>query len=385
MLISLDAAGHERAEHDLRDHPRRRRDEPDPVGRPHRTRGHCAARGPGRCVRAADPVDGDRLRRRAAAGLVPGTEGTPSPRRGDPAQGRQLDGQQRVRRQQPAADRGRRRRHQAPEAAVGEPGVDRGADDRTDHRRTADARTVHGRLRHRAGDQLPEPGRTAPSRGQPRRQRAVGGVADLRRWHLHRHPQQHRHGRSDVAQLPGGDSGVVGAVPGGDHRGGVDAVHLLHVQRRVLLRRAADPVRGRRQLRHHPGGNGARVSGWPAGASAQPAGTVHLPAGGPGQGRVRRPPEVHPEVGHRHLDAADGRQPAVRPVSARGLTSYQGAFCNDASNRLRHQRHGQCRYCHLPEPGPQRPHRGRRLRAEFAAQGQLAARTARTGFRFHRL
>ncbi|KAG0945451.1 hypothetical protein G6F31_014456 [Rhizopus arrhizus] len=27
-----------------------------------------------------------------------------------------------------------------------------------------------------------------------------------------------------------------------------------------------------------------------------PAGTVHLPAGGPGQGRVRRPPEVHPEV-----------------------------------------------------------------------------------------
>lgn len=39
----------------------RRRDEPDPVGRPDRTRGHRAARGPGRCLRAADPVDGDRL------------------------------------------------------------------------------------------------------------------------------------------------------------------------------------------------------------------------------------------------------------------------------------------------------------------------------------
>ena len=48
-------------------------------------------------VRAADPVDGDRLCRRTAAGLVPGPEGTSSPRRGDPAQGRQLDGQQRVR------------------------------------------------------------------------------------------------------------------------------------------------------------------------------------------------------------------------------------------------------------------------------------------------
>ncbi len=60
---------------------------------------------------------------------------------------------------------------------------------------------------------------------------------------FHRHPQQHRHGRSDVAQLPGRDSGIVGPVPGGDHGGGVDAVHLLHVQRRVLLRRAANPVR----------------------------------------------------------------------------------------------------------------------------------------------
>jgi CitMHS family citrate-Mg2+:H+ or citrate-Ca2+:H+ symporter len=133
--------------------------------------------------------------------LVPGPEGTPSPRRGDPAQGRQLDGQQRVRRQQSAADRGRRRGHQAPEAAVGQPGPDRGTDDRADHRRAADAGAVHGRLRHRPGDQLPEPGRAAPPRGQPRRQRAVGGVADLRRRHLHRHPQQHRHGRSDVAQL----------------------------------------------------------------------------------------------------------------------------------------------------------------------------------------
>ena len=42
-------------------------------------------------------LDGDRLRWRAAAGLVPGPEGASSPGRGDPAQGRQLDGQQRVR------------------------------------------------------------------------------------------------------------------------------------------------------------------------------------------------------------------------------------------------------------------------------------------------
>ncbi len=69
----------------------------------------------------------------------------------------------------------------------------------------------------------------------------------------------------------------------------------------------------------------------------------------------------------------------------RRLTLCQGAFCNDASNRLRHQWNGQCRHCHLPEPGPQRPHRGCRLRAELAAQGQPAARAARTGLRLHRL
>lgn len=68
-----------------------------PWGGPTATRGHRTARGSCRCVRATDSLDGDRLRWRAAAGLVPGPEGASSPGRGDPAQGRQLDGQQRVR------------------------------------------------------------------------------------------------------------------------------------------------------------------------------------------------------------------------------------------------------------------------------------------------
>ncbi len=89
---------------------------------------------------------------------------------------------------------------------------------------------------------------------------------------------------------------------------------FFHVQRRLLLRRPADPHPGRRRIRHHPGGNGPRLDRRPAGAPAQPAGALHLPAGGAGQDRLRRPPALHPEMGRAGVPGNPRHGPAAGPV-----------------------------------------------------------------------
>ncbi len=116
--------------------------------------------------------------------------------------------------------------------------------------------------------------------------------------------------KSLLAVIPAG----AGPIPGDHHRAGEHAVHLLHVQRRLLLRRPADPHPGRRRIRHHPGGNGPRLDRRPAGAPAQPAGALHLPAGGAGQDRLRRPPALHPEMGRAGVPGDPRHGPAAGPV-----------------------------------------------------------------------
>jgi hypothetical protein len=63
-------------------------------------------------------------------------------------------------------------------------------------------------------------------------------------------------------------------------------------------------------LRNHRRRDGARLARGPAGAPAQSSCSFYLPAGGPGQGRVRRPPEVHAQVDRGHFaDPAAGQPP----------------------------------------------------------------------------
>ena len=70
---------------------------------------------------------------------------------------------------------------------------------------------------------LAEQRRRVAQRGQC----AVGGVADLRGRHLHRHPVGHRHGRGHVAQPADRAPGRHGSVPGRHHRAGEPALHLF--------------------------------------------------------------------------------------------------------------------------------------------------------------
>lgn len=150
------------------------------------------------------------------------------------------------------------------------------------------------------------------------RQRTGRDRADLRRRHLHRHPVRHRHGRRHVQEPAGGHPRGAGPIPGRDHRDREHAVHVLHVQRCILLRRAAGAGRSRQPLWHHPGGNGPCVDRRAAGTPAQPAGTLHLPAGSPGRYRVRRSSALHAQVGsagmpvHNARRTADGDFPAVQ-------------------------------------------------------------------------
>ncbi|PPS46672.1 hypothetical protein B0F86_07390, partial [Pseudomonas syringae] len=58
-----------------------------------------------------------------------------------------------------------------------------------------------------------------------------------------------------VERIVGHEEGERHAHQRGDHRAGEHAVHLLHVQRCVLLRRTASAVRSSCPLRHQPGGN----------------------------------------------------------------------------------------------------------------------------------
>ncbi len=112
-----------------------------------------------------------------------------------------------------AARGGRQRWPEAPADALDQRAAHPDIDDDAGARAAADAGVVHARLRRGSAVELPRPGRTAPARDRARRQRAAGGVGDLRRRHLHRHPLQHRDGRGDEPELPGSAAGIAGAVP----------------------------------------------------------------------------------------------------------------------------------------------------------------------------
>ncbi len=80
--------------------------------------------------------------------------------------------------------------------------------------------------------------------------------------------------------------------------------------------RAAGAGRGRRGLWHQSGGDRPGLHRRSARAPAQPPGALDLPAGGPGQGGVRRPPALHPEMGDRDLHVPAGRCFVTGCVSA---------------------------------------------------------------------
>ena len=96
---------------------------------------------------------------------------------------------------------------------------------------------------------------------------------------------RHRHGRCDVEEPVGGDSGFPRPVPGRDHGAGEHAVHLLHVQRCVLLWRVAGVGRSRQPLRDHRSGNGPCLDRRSARPLAEPVGAIDLSVGGPGRHR----------------------------------------------------------------------------------------------------
>ncbi|MEK9212752.1 ABC transporter substrate-binding protein [Sphingomonas sp. 2378] len=100
--------------------------------------------------------------------------------------------------------------------------------------------------------------------------------------YLHRHPVGHRHGRGDEQGGRRLHSASAGAVHGADHRDAQPAVHLLHLQRRLLFRHAADPGRGGDALRRVAHGDRPRLADGTAGPPAQPAGALDLSAGQPG-------------------------------------------------------------------------------------------------------
>jgi CitMHS family citrate-Mg2+:H+ or citrate-Ca2+:H+ symporter len=92
-----------------------------------------------------------------------------------------------------------------------------------------------------------------------------------------RRAQRHRDGDGDGLVDHGSDPRRNGTLPRGHHGRAVDPVHVLHVERRVLLRHPAGAGRKRLALRHRTRRDGARLHHRAARASAEPARPGDLP------------------------------------------------------------------------------------------------------------
>ena len=110
------------------------------------------------------------------------------------------------------------------------------------------------------------------------------------------------------------DVSLARTVPRADHRGAVDPVHVLHVERRVLLRHPARALAECGRIRDRPGGDGPRIDHRAAGAPAEPARPGHPAARLAGRGEPRRPPpqgalarddRVSGDAGDRHRLGSD--------------------------------------------------------------------------------
>ena len=211
MLPLYKRLGHQPAGAGLRDHAGRRRVQHPAVGRADRPRGQRAGRGRGHDLRADDSRD-DRAARC-------GWSSWPSFSADASASGSASIDLAAAATSRPEA-----------EVHAGDPSIARpkllwvnflltaGADGRADSRPAAAAGAVHDRLRDRHHDQLSEAGGPEGTAHGACRQRAAGGVADLRRGHLRRHPVGHEDGRCDRGQRDRGDPGLDGSVSRHRHR-----------------------------------------------------------------------------------------------------------------------------------------------------------------------
>ena len=147
-------------------------------------------------------------------------------------------------------------------------------------------------------------------------ERDCGRLADFCGGHLHRHPRRHRHARCDGEEHARARAVFAGPLSRADHCAGEPAVHVLRLERRVLLRRRADRRRDRSRVRYHACRNRPCVADRPAGALAEPAGALYVPARRPGRRGVRRSPALHVEVGGAGVPADVGCFAIVRCVSA---------------------------------------------------------------------
>uniref|UniRef100_A0A0N5A4M4 LigA n=1 Tax=Parastrongyloides trichosuri TaxID=131310 RepID=A0A0N5A4M4_PARTI len=387
----LPAARHEPRGAHLRRRPHERHDEHPPLGRAHGARRDRAEpAGVGR-VRADDPRHAGRPRRGLRLRLDarhPGAQ--PSrPHRRDPARRRRRrrpagrgaeavprrgqqagrprlaahgqPGDRRDRRARSGCRRGRPDRHghgrhharseprdAAAQAHLGEPGAHRRRDGAAGARHHAAALRLHGRCGPRARAELPQAegsgGRDRGARAQHRRRRVHGDRGRRAR----RRALGHRHGRRDGEVDHGGAAERGGPVPGADHGRAVDPVHLLHVERRLLLRDTPGAVAERGTLRHRPRRDGARVDHGPAGAPAEPARAGDPAARLAREREPRRPPQEGAVAGDGRVarDARgrdpDGRDPAVRRLLDRAAVPRraQDVRSTGQSVELGHRRNG---------------------------------------------
>jgi hypothetical protein len=143
----------------------------------------------------------------------------------------------------------------------------------------ADPDTVHGRLCHCDHVQLSEDRGSKSPHCSSRSQRTGGNGSHLRCRYLHWNPGWHRHGGFNGQEPAVCDSAELRAIPCSIHCCSEPAVHLFHVQRRVLLRDPASHCSDRCPVRHYTAGNCPRVRCWPAGSPIESSRALALLAG----------------------------------------------------------------------------------------------------------